>query len=55
MKYPMLRNALFAMALAIAPALVLTGCEEQGPLEKAGEAADDAVKDTKRAIKDTTK
>ncbi|MGB0631394.1 MAG: hypothetical protein ACPGRZ_11935 [Alphaproteobacteria bacterium] len=55
MNVPTLRNALFAIVLATTPALALTGCEEQGPLEKAGEAADDAVKDTKRAIKDATK
>lgn len=54
MKIPALRNALFVLALAATPALALTGCEEQGPLEKAGEAADDAVKDAKKAIKDAT-
>jgi len=31
---------------------VMTACEEQGPLEKAGEKADEAVNDTKRAVKD---
>ena len=52
MKFPFLRNTVFVLALAAAPALALTGCEEQGPLEKAGEAADEAVNDTKRAIED---
>lgn len=52
MKTPLLRNAFFVLALAVTPAL--SGCEEQGPLEKAGEAADEAVQDTKRAIEDAT-
>lgn len=49
---------LFARGLAsllMAGGLVLTGCEEQeGPAERAGEAVDEAVEDTKRAVDDAT-
>lgn len=30
----------------------LTACEEQGPLEEAGEAADEAINDAERAAED---
>lgn len=30
----------------------LTACDNEGPMEKAGEKADEAVNDTKRAVKD---
>jgi len=30
----------------------LTACEEEGPLEKAGESANEAINDAKRAVKD---
>ena len=32
--------------------LMLAGCEEEGPAEKAGQAIDEAVQDTKRAVED---
>lgn len=38
--------------LAGAPTLVVSACDEQGPLEQAGEKADEAVNDTKRAVED---
>ena len=50
-----LRNLSVLFALAVVPAVALTGCEEQGPLEKAGEKADDAIKDASKALKDATK
>ena len=37
--------------LGIASAM-LTGCEEEGPAERAEAAVDEAVQDTKRAIED---
>lgn len=44
----------FAMALSL---LVLAiagplGCQEKGPAERAGEAVDEAVDDTKEAVED---
>jgi hypothetical protein len=30
----------------------LVGCQSKGPMEEAGEAVDEAVKDTKRAVED---
>lgn len=42
------------MAIVGAP-LLLAACDEaDGPAEKAGEAIDEAVKDTQRAVKDAT-
>tara|TARA_R110000787_G_scaffold79402_1_gene173540 strand:+ start:308 stop:475 length:168 start_codon:yes stop_codon:yes gene_type:complete len=49
-----IRRSLLAILLLAAPAMALTACEEQGPLEKAGEKADEAVKDAGRAVKDAT-
>tara|TARA_R110002072_G_scaffold48525_5_gene132765 strand:- start:2449 stop:2907 length:459 start_codon:yes stop_codon:yes gene_type:complete len=40
------------VGLLAVPALALTACEDKGPAEKAGEAVDEAVKDTGRAIED---
>ena len=36
----------------IASLLAITGCEEKGPLEKAGETIDDAVNDSGDALED---
>ncbi len=33
---------------------ILTGCEQQGPAEQAGEAVDEAAEDTADAVKDAT-
>lgn len=33
-------------------AATLSACDQDGPLEQAGEKADEAVNDTKRAVKD---
>jgi hypothetical protein len=45
---------LFTM-LALAASLGLTACpEKEGPGERAGEAVDEAVGDTKRAVDDAT-
>ena len=38
-------------ALAVSP-LALSGCDQDGPAEKAGEKVDEAVQDTKRSVKD---
>jgi hypothetical protein len=46
-------RALVVAFVAGATAQPLTACwEEKGPLEKAGEKADEAINDTKRAVKD---
>jgi len=39
-------------ALVLGGTLGLAACEEQGPAEQAGEAVDEAVRDTKRAVDD---
>jgi hypothetical protein len=45
-------RALMAV-LMLGGALGLAACEEQkGPAEKAGEAIDEAINDTKRAVQD---
>jgi predicted small lipoprotein YifL len=46
-----LLSGMFVATLALG---ALAGCEEKGPAEKAGEAIDEAAKDTKRAIEDAT-
>ncbi|WP_170165440.1 lipoprotein [Thiohalobacter thiocyanaticus] len=43
-----------ASLLASALMFTLAGCEQQGPLEEAGEAVDDKVEDAGDAIEDTT-
>lgn len=43
-------GALLVGALLVA----LSGCEEQGPLEEAGEEVDDKVEETGEAIEDAT-
>ena len=46
-------NRLLTLAAAlVAGTVLLGGCEQEGPLEKAGEKADEAVNDAKRAVKD---
>lgn len=52
---PMLRKLfvpVVAFGLIALPTLALTGCEDKGPAEKAGESIDEAVQDTKRAVED---
>lgn len=44
--------ALFALLFALGGGAVLTGCEEKGPAEKAGEEIDEAVEDAGDAIED---
>jgi len=49
-----LKAALVALSLLGAGALGLAACEERGPFERAGEAADEAVGDAGRAVEDAT-
>jgi hypothetical protein len=49
-----LKAALLALSLLGAGALGLAACEEKGPFERAGEAADEAVGDAGRAVEDAT-
>ena len=46
-----IRSILLLLTLSISGA-ALTACDNQGPLEQAGEKADEAVNDAKRAVKD---
>lgn len=50
-KYSRLIFMLLTCAFGMA---ALAACEEQGPLEVAGEKADEAVKDAERTVKDVT-
>ena len=45
-------NILLSSAAVAALFLVLPGCEEKGPMEKAGETVDDAVEETGEALED---
>ena len=40
------------VAVLLAP-LALAACEDEGPMEEAGEAADEAVENTGEAVEDT--
>lgn len=44
--------ALFALLFALGGGAMLTGCEDQGPAEEAGEEIDEAVEDAGDAIED---
>jgi hypothetical protein len=50
------RSRALLAGLALSASLGLTACPEknEGPVEKAGEAVDEAVGDTKRAVEDAT-
>jgi hypothetical protein len=49
------KTTVLAVGLALGAALGLTACpEKEGPMEKAGEAVDEAAGDTKRAVEDAT-
>lgn len=45
-------NKVMAFTLMSAAALLLSACEQQGPMEEAGEAIDDAVEDVEDAVDD---
>lgn len=45
-------SALFALLFALGGGAVLTGCEDQGPAEEAGEEIDEAVEEAGDAAED---
>lgn len=47
-------GALFALLFALGGGAVVTGCEEDGPAEEAGEEIDEAAEDAGDAIDDAT-
>lgn len=49
-----LSNTIAAVLLGSALMITLSACEEQGPLEEAGEKIDDTVEDAGDAIEDAT-
>ena len=49
-----LNEAISAALLVIAMMFTLSACEEEGPLEEAGEEVDEAFEDAGRAIDDAT-
>ena len=48
------RTGMLAIGIIALPAMLLGGCEEKGPAEKAGEAIDETIQDTKRAVEDAS-
>ncbi|MGE4217917.1 MAG: hypothetical protein AB7G39_00615 [Alphaproteobacteria bacterium] len=46
-----IRSTAIVLGLALVSP-VLAACEEEGPMEQLGEKADEAVKDTQRAVQD---
>jgi predicted small lipoprotein YifL len=44
---------LLVLILAAGTTLTLSGCRRQGPLERAGERADEAVEETGEALEET--
>ena len=49
-----LRLGFVAVCIVAFPALLLGGCEAQGPAATAGEAIDESIQDTNRADEDAT-
>lgn len=49
---PRITSALFALLFALGGGATLTGCEDQGPAEEAGEEIDEAVEDAGDAVED---
>lgn len=49
-----LSKTITAAVLVSALMITLSACEEQGPLEEAGEEIDDKIEDTGDAIEDAT-
>jgi predicted small lipoprotein YifL len=49
-----IRSMLVVLALS-SIALATSACPEKGPVEKAGEKIDDAIDETKEAVKEPTK
>ncbi|HMB38381.1 MAG TPA: hypothetical protein VKO85_04815 [Wenzhouxiangellaceae bacterium] len=47
---PKMTSALFALLFALGGGAVLTGCEQQGPAEEAGEEVDEAVEEAEEEI-----
>lgn len=47
-----LKDKLGIMLLVAMMAVVITGCEQEGPAEEAGEKIDNAMEDTGEAIED---
>lgn len=49
-RIPRITSALFALLFALGGGAVLTGCEDQGPAEEAGEEIDEAVEDAEEEL-----
>ncbi|HSX85243.1 MAG TPA: hypothetical protein VLE50_07530 [Cellvibrio sp.] len=48
----MLKAHVFALLLAVFGVTALSGCDNDGPMENAGERADDAYENTKDSVED---
>lgn len=48
----MLKAHVFAMLLAVFGVTALAGCDNDGPMESAGERADEAYENTKDGVED---
>ncbi|MEQ8802496.1 hypothetical protein [Haliea sp.] len=49
-----LNATIFTALLAATLMITLPGCDNQGPMEEAGEAIDDSIEETGDAIEDAT-
>jgi len=49
---PRITSALFALLFALGGGAALTGCDDDGPAEEAGEEIDEAVEDAGDAMED---
>ena len=47
-----IRSALFALVLALGTGFALAGCEQDGPVENAGEQVDDAMEEAGDSMND---
>ena len=48
-------NRLFQIAMILIVGMLITGCEKEGPMERAGKAVDEVAEDAGEAIKDAQK
>ena len=48
-------NRLLQIAMVLIIGMLITGCEKEGPMERAGKAADEAADDAGEAVKDAQK
>ncbi len=48
-------NRFLQLVMVLIIGVFIAGCEKEGPMERAGKAADEAVEDTGKAVEDAKK